>query len=63
MTFWRRSKTAKADKPDVEGAREELARIRAQRADVEALVASLITERRLNNFTANLTATFRGGRS
>ena len=62
MKFWRRRKKPDDSKPDVETAREDLARIRAQRADVDALVAALVVERHLNNFSANLTATFRGGR-
>ena len=49
------------DRPDVAGARERLAKIKRQRPDVEALVAALKRERQLNNFTANVTATFRGG--
>lgn len=63
MKFWRRAQRSDYPKPDIEQARSELARIKAQRPDVEALVTSLIVERRLNNFSANLTATFRGGRS
>lgn len=54
--------TPEREKPDVKGARERLARIKRQRPDVEALVAALKRERQLNNFTANVTATFRGGR-
>jgi hypothetical protein len=50
------------DQPDVEQARADLARIRSQRPDVDALVAALIIEKNLNNFSANLTATLRGGR-
>lgn len=49
-------------KPDIEGARENLARIKRQRPDVDALVAALIREKRLNNFTANVTVIFRGAR-
>lgn len=60
MKFWRRKK--RPDKPDIDKARADLARIKAQRPDVEQLVSSLVVERRLNNFTANLTATFRGWR-
>lgn len=65
MKFWPRKKTRSPDGPraDVESAEAELARIKAQRPDVESLVAALIVERHLNNFSANLTATFRGGRS
>lgn len=51
-----------SDKPDVEGAREQLERIKRQRPDVDALVDALKRERRLNNFTANVTVMFRGGR-
>jgi hypothetical protein len=51
------------DFPDVEKARADLARIKARRSDVDALVSALVVERHLNNFSANLTATFRGGRS
>jgi hypothetical protein len=53
---------AAGDRPDVEKARADLARVRSQRPDVDALVAALIIEKHLNNFSANLTATFRGGR-
>lgn len=51
------------DRPDVEKARADLARIKTQRPDVEALVTALVLEQHLNNFSANLTATFRGGRA
>lgn len=62
MKFWRRKPKARSQpRPDIEQAQADLDRIRAQRPDVEALVTSLIVERRLNNFSANLTATFRGG--
>lgn len=50
------------DRPNVAKARADLARIRAQRPAVEALVTELVLEKHLNNFSANLTATFRGGR-
>lgn len=50
-------------KPDVEGARENLARIRRQRPAVDELVAALMREKQLNNFTANVTVIFRGGRA
>lgn len=50
-------------KPDVAGARERLARIKRQRPDVDALVAELMRQKRLNNFTANVTVIFRGGRA
>lgn len=49
--------------PDVEGARENLARIKRQRPDVDALVAALVREKQLNNFTANVTVIFKGGRA
>ena len=49
------------DYPDVEKARADLRRIQARRHDVDNLVAALVIERHLNNFSANLTATFRGG--
>lgn len=63
MKFWRRRKPAPSEpKPDIEAAHAQLARIKAQRGDVEALVSALVIERHLNNFSANLTATFRGGR-
>jgi len=48
-------------RPDVAGAREQLDRIKRQRPDVDALVEALIREKRLNSFTANATAMFRGG--
>lgn len=51
------------DRPDVEGARADLARIKGQRSDVESLVADLMREKQLNNFTANITVTFRGRRA
>lgn len=51
------------DKPDVAAARETLERIKAQRPDVDALVASLVSDMQLNNFTANVIASFRGGRT
>lgn len=51
------------DKPDVEGARAELERIKSQRPAVDELVASLVENRRMNNFTANVIASFRGGQS
>lgn len=50
------------DQPDVEKARQDLARIRSRRVDVDAVVAALMLEKHLNSFSANLTATFRGGR-
>lgn len=62
MRFWPR-KSERPEKPDVAKAHEDLARIRAQRADVDALVNDLIREKHLNNFTANVVVTFRGGRA
>lgn len=62
MKFWP-AKSERAEKPDVEKAQEDLARIRAQRADVDALVSALVREKKLNNFTANVTVIFRGGRA
>ena len=62
---WRREDRSPSpvdEKPDVEGARANLARIKRQRPDVDELVAALRREQHLNNFTANVTATFRGGR-
>ena len=50
------------DRPDVEGARERLEEAKRQRPDIDALVEALKRERQLNNFSANLIATFRGGR-
>lgn len=49
-------------KPDVAGARATLERIKRQRPDVERLVDALTAEKRLNDFTANVIVTFRGGR-
>lgn len=62
MKFWH-SRHERGEKPNVEKARADLARIRAQRAEVDELVASLVREKRLNNFTANVVVTFRGGRT
>lgn len=53
---------SEGDRPDVEKAHRDLARIKAQRPAVNALVTELVMEKHLNNFSANLTATFRGGR-
>ena len=61
MRFWRK-RERNPDRPDVDGARADLAKVRARRADVDALVDALVRERRLNNFTANVVVTFRGGR-
>ena len=61
MKFWP-SKHEHGEKPDVEKARADLARIRAQRSEVDELVAALVREKRLNNFTANVVVTFKGGR-
>lgn len=62
MRWWRR-KDDPHDKPDVKKAHADLARIRAQREEVDALVAALVREKHLNNFTANVVITFRGGRA
>ena len=62
MRFWW-NKHDRHDKPDVAKANADLARIRAQREEVDALVAALVREKRLNNFTANVVITFRGGRA
>lgn len=58
---WRKRNHAHPDKPDVEAAKAELERVRAQRDRVEALVEALRRERHLNSFTANTIAVFRGG--
>ena len=58
-----RKKQQVPERPDVEGARADLARIKRQRPDVDALVDALQRERRLNNFTANVIVSFRGGRT
>jgi hypothetical protein len=50
------------DEPDVEKARAELARIQSRRPAIDAVAAALVIEKHLNNFSANLTATLRGGR-
>lgn len=50
------------DKPDVEQAKAELERVKKQRPDVDRLVETLTREQRLNNFTANVVVTLRGGR-
>jgi hypothetical protein len=62
VSFWRKRERHR-DQPDVDGARAELAKVRARRSEVDALVDALVRERRLNNFTANVVVTFRGGRS
>lgn len=62
MRLWRRRREAPTDRPDIEKAHAHLAKIKAQRPDVDALVSALVIEKHLNNFSANLTATFRGGR-
>ena len=61
---WFRSKRGQDDepKPDPKAAQAHLQRMRAQRSEVDALVETLVRERRLNNFTANVVVTFRGGR-
>jgi predicted nucleic acid-binding protein len=58
---WRDGDSAET-RPDIEGARRDLARAKRRRPDVDALVAALAREKQLNNFTANLTIVFRGGR-
>lgn len=50
------------DEPDVEKAQADLDRARSKRPAVEELVERLKREQRLNHFTANIDATFRGGR-
>lgn len=60
MNLSKRRRKPDQDHPDVEGARKRLEQIRRQRADVDALVDALVREQRLNNFTANVTITFRG---
>ena len=59
--FWNRSRDP--DKPDPESAEAHLRKVRGQRDEVNALVDALVLERKLNNFTANVVVTFRGGRS
>lgn len=61
--FRRRGKHDDGPEPDPKTAQAHLRRVRAQRSDVDALVDALMRERRLNNFTANVVVTFRGGRS
>lgn len=60
MRLLRRPK--RRERPDLDKARADLARIKSQRPDVDALVTALVLEKHLNNFTANITATLRGGR-
>lgn len=62
MKFWQR-RHSRTDKPNVSKARADLARIQAQRSDVDDLVAALVREKHLNNFTANVVFTFKGGRA
>lgn len=62
MRFWRKERRHRDDRPDVDKAKAELERIRGQRPEVQALVDTLIKERQLNNFTANVVVTFQGGR-
>lgn len=57
---WRK-KHHHRDKPDVAGAQANLERVRAQRGQVDQLVAALRREQHLNGFTANVTVVFRGG--
>lgn len=59
--LWNRSRDP--DKPDPESAEEHLRLVRSRRPEVDALVDALIREKHLNNFTANVVVTFRGGRS
>lgn len=61
MRFWPAKKES-VEKPNVAKARADLRRIRDQRPEVDALVAALVREKQLNNFTANVVITFRGGR-
>jgi len=58
---WQRDRK-ETPQPDPQTAEAHLRRIRAQRPEVDALVETLVRERRLNNFTANVVVTFRGGR-
>lgn len=60
MKLWLR-KRDRHERPDIDKAHADLARIKAQRPDVDALVDALVREKALNNFTANVTITFRGG--
>lgn len=60
MRFTRRDD---AERPDIEKAKADLARVKRQRPDVDVLVAALKREHQLNNFTANITMTLRGGRA
>lgn len=59
---WRKKHNHHHPKPDVAGAQASLERVRAQRAQVDQLVAALRREQHLNGFTANVTVVFRGGR-
>ena len=63
MRWFRRKRERHRDRPDVDKARADLAKVRARRPEVDALVDALVRERHLNNFTANVVVTFRGGRS
>jgi hypothetical protein len=60
MRFW--SLHRHPDKPDLEQAEADLDRIRSNRSRVDELVDDLRREKHLNNFTANVTVTFQGGR-
>lgn len=62
MTWWRKERDPD-DRPDLAKAQADLERIRARRNEVDALVDALIREKHLNNFTANVVVTFRGGRT
>jgi hypothetical protein len=61
VTRFRTRKPEPQEKPDVEGARADLERVKRQRPDVERLINALQREQNLNNFTANFVATLRGG--
>lgn len=60
LLFWRRAPEVD-ERPDIPKAHADLARIRGQRPDVDALVAALVAEKRMNNFTAHVIITLRGG--
>lgn len=62
MKFFRRHREH-PERPDIDKAHADLERIKGQRPDVDALVANLVREQLLNNFTANITITFRGGQA
>lgn len=62
MNRFRTRRNGNDDHPDPAKARSELDRVRRQRGEVDRLVADLMRERELNHFTANVVATFRGGK-